>query len=482
MYKKLALRAERGNWAIHFALATLFVVLAGSRAGAVVHPVTLDPKTDSAKCLECHADKAKGKSVHSAIATGCLSCHEIRTNRDITHIKLIEPTPVKLCLQCHADKDASQIKGHVHPPAVRDCLTCHSPHSSDNKNQLVKPLSGGKGENLCLQCHNIGVNVPAKGSRHPALDMGCDTCHVMHKTGDSQQPEFKDHLTKATPALCLDCHDAKDPALEAAHKGQPFEKADCVTCHNPHESARPKLMQAFVHMPFGDGQCDTCHQPAKDGKVVLTAASSKELCLTCHADKGKEIEDAKVPHPGAMGDCTDCHNPHASGQPGLPKTDAVNICLGCHTEIAELAKKKVHHQPAFEQSCSICHTPHGGNNEHLLRVSSPNALCLECHGPEARPTPVANEPLVTIFNGQVKLPENYFAKVSRLPIKYGLGHPVDRHPVVDQMDPNDNTKVRVAINCLTCHQPHSSAQPGLLVNDQANNTAFCSTCHKSFTR
>ncbi len=181
-------------------------------------------------------------------------------------------------------------------------------------------------------------------------------------------------------------------------------------------------------------------------------------------------------------DCTDCHNPHASGQPGLPKTDAVNICLGCHTEIAELAKKKVHHQPAFEQSCSICHTPHGGNNEHLLRVSSPNALCLECHGPEARPTPVANEPLVTIFNGQVKLPENYFAKVSRLPIKYGLGHPVDRHPVVDQMDPNDNTKVRVAINCLTCHQPHSSTQPGLLVNDQANNTAFCSTCHKSFTR
>ena len=109
-------------------------------------------------------------------------------------------------------------------------------------------------------------------------------------------------------------------------------------------------------------------------------------------------------------------------------------------------------------------------------------LCLECHGPDAKPTPLAAEHLVTIFNGQVRLPENYFLKVPRLPIKYGRGHPVEHHPVVDQMDPNDNTKVRVAINCLTCHQPHASAQADLLVNDQANNAAFCNTCHKSFAR
>jgi predicted CXXCH cytochrome family protein len=46
------------------------------------------------------------------------------------------------------------------------------------------------------------------------------------------------------------------------------------------------------------------------------------------------------------------------------------------------------------------------------------------------------------------------------------------------MDPNDVNKVRVAINCGTCHQPHASAQPGLLVKDQANNMAFCASCHK----
>jgi predicted CXXCH cytochrome family protein len=473
-------RREIGKATLAMTALALCIVITGQRATAATHPVPLDPKTDSAKCIECHEDKSKGKAVHSAIATGCLSCHEIRTNRDVTHIKLIAATPVKLCLQCHADKDASQIKGPVHPPAVRDCLSCHDPHTSDNKNQLLKPLSGGKGENLCLQCHNIGVETPGKGSRHAALDLGCDTCHVSHKTGAGPEIDSKFHLTKATPALCLDCHDAKDATLVAAHKNQPFDKADCVTCHNPHESAQPKLLQTFVHMPFAAGQCDTCHQPAKDGKVVLTAATSRELCLTCHADKGKQIENAKVSHPGALGDCTDCHNPHAGRTPAFEKPDAVNVCLNCHTDQAEQGKKHVLHQPAFGLGCATCHEPHGGNNEHLLRAQG-NALCLECHGPDSRPQKLEAENLLTIFNGQVKLPGDYYQKnqVPLLPLKYGRGHPVEGHPVQDVLDPADITKVKTPLSCLTCHQPHSSAAAGLLVKDQVNNMAFCDTCHKN---
>ena len=34
------------------------------------------------------------------------------------------------------------------------------------------------------------------------------------------------------------------------------------------------------------------------------------------------------------------------------------------------------------------------------------------------------------------------------------------------------------MSCMTCHQPHASAQADLLINDQANNQAFCKTCHK----
>jgi len=457
----------------------LVLVLTSRGAVAGVHPVPLEKNTDSAKCLECHEDKGKGKAVHSAIALGCTTCHEIRVNKDITRTKLTATTTQRLCLSCHADKDAAQLKGTVHPPAVRDCVKCHDPHTSDNKNQLLKATSGDKKDNLCLTCHTQGLNVPEKGSRHAALDMGCDACHITHKTGAEPTIENRFHLTKATPALCADCHDLKDAALQKAHRDQPFATANCLQCHDPHQSAQPKLLARFLHPPFADKNCDLCHAPAKDGKVVLAQSNVRELCVTCHDDIAKRIESAKVQHPGAAGDCTDCHSPHASAQPGLPKTDAVSICLDCHTDIADQGKKAHLHQPAFKQGCATCHEPHGGENLHMLRAANPNPLCLECHGPDVKPQKLEKEHLVAIFNGKVKLPENYFTKVPLLPIKYGLGHPVERHPVVDQVDPMNPDKVRVTLNCATCHQPHSSAQPDLLVKDQAANSAFCDSCHKA---
>ena len=460
------------------AVALLLVGVAPAKAD--IHPVPLEKNTDSAKCLECHAEKAKGKAVHTAISMGCNTCHEIRVNKDVTRVKLTTTTPQGLCFTCHADKNAAEIKGLVHKPAVRDCLKCHDPHSSANKFQLLKPTSGGAKENLCLSCHTTGLNVPEKGSRHAALDMGCETCHVTHKVGADPTPENLYHLTKSAPALCVDCHDPKDESLQKAHQNQPFGTADCLQCHDPHESAAPKLMAKFMHPPFADKQCELCHAPAKDGKVVLTQADAKSVCATCHDEEAKKIASAKVQHPGAAGDCTDCHSAHASQTPGLPKTNGVEICLGCHSDVAEQGKKKVLHEPAFKEACGTCHDAHGNDNEKLLRVKSVNGLCLECHGPDApEPQQVENQPAISIFNGKALLPEGYFKKVPILPLKYGAGHPTQFHPVTDVMDAK--TKTMVKIDCLTCHQPHSSANAGLLVKDQRVNMAFCKTCHKEGT-
>lgn len=464
---------------LRLVLLVVAVAFAALPAVAKTHPVPLDKNVDSAKCLECHEDKSKGKAVHSAIATGCLSCHEVRVNKDVTRVKLIATTPYKVCLSCHSDKDAAQIKGTVHKPAVRDCLTCHDPHTSDNKNQLLKPTSGDKKENLCLSCHNQGVDVPEKGSRHAALDLGCDTCHLTHKTGPELTAENRFHLIKAAPALCADCHDLKDAGLQKAHQNQPFATANCLQCHDPHQSAAPKLMARFQHPPFAEKQCDVCHAPAKDGKVVLTQADAKALCLTCHDDKAKLIETAKVQHPGAAGECTDCHNPHAGSSPGFIQPDPVTACLNCHSDQADQGKKAHRHQPVFQQGCATCHEPHGGENQHLLRNASVNAVCLECHGPDRNPVAVESEHLVTIFEGKVKLPDDYFKTKhpTVLPLQYGLGHPTERHPVSDAT--NLKTKAVTPINCLTCHQPHSGAENGMLVKDQAPNLNFCRTCHSN---
>ena len=468
--------------AIHrewFLVCALVVLMAGGRAYAAKHPVPLEKNADASTCIACHEDKTKGKAVHSAMAMGCMSCHEVRTTKDVTRVKLITTTPYALCLTCHADKKAADIKGSVHPPAVRDCVKCHDPHTTENKNQLLKPVSGDAKENLCLSCHKTGLNVPEKGSRHAALDMGCDTCHTTHKTGEIGKVEFDYHLTKTTPALCLDCHDANNADLQKAHNNQPFEKADCLTCHDPHQSAAPKLMAKFVHPPFADKQCDTCHAPAKDGKIVLTQADAKSLCVTCHDDKAKTIETAKVQHPGAAGDCTDCHNPHASNQPGLPKTTRVDVCLSCHSDIPDLKQKRIHHEPAFKQGCTTCHEPHGGDNPKLLRVASVNGLCMECHGPERNPQISETDHVATIFDGKVKLPEDYFRNVSVIPVKYGIGHPTQEHPVTDTMDPKNPGKIATQINCLSCHQPHAGGAEAMLVKDQPSNMQFCKSCHNN---
>jgi len=459
----------------------LAMALPTRTVSAAVHPVPLEKNTDAAKCVECHEDKTKGKAVHSAIAMGCLSCHEIRVNKDATYVKLITTTPAALCLTCHGDKEAAKIKGTVHSPAVRDCVTCHDPHTADNANQLKKSLSGAtKAENLCLTCHTTGVNVPDKGSRHAALDMGCDTCHTTHKVGPKGKQEFDFHLVKALPELCIGCHDPKDAGLQKAHQNQPFGSANCLECHDPHASAAPKLMARFAHPPFADKSCEMCHAPAKDGKVVLTQASVKELCVTCHDDKAKLIDSAKVQHPGAAGDCTDCHNPHASRYPGLPKSNGVEICLGCHAEQADMAStKKALHQPAFSQGCATCHEPHGSANEKLLRASV-NTLCLECHGQDVTAGEIKDAKLITLFGGKVRLPDDYFRKnkVPVLPIKNGKGHPTPAHPVEDIRDLNDLSKVKTAINCLSCHQPHASGARALLVKDQKPGLEFCRSCHK----
>ena len=464
---------------IPIAITALTLLMMAVPIKAAVHPVPLDSKADTSTCVQCHEDKTKGKAVHSAIALGCMSCHEIRANKDVTRVKLITTSTQALCITCHSDKNAASIQGKVHPPAVRDCVKCHDPHTSPNQNQLLLPTDGAtKTDNLCLTCHSTGVDVPKGGSRHAALDMGCDTCHVTHKTGERGKVEFDDHLTKAPPALCLNCHDAKDASLIKAHRGQPFGTANCIQCHDPHQSEKPKLMQAFLHNPFENQMCDSCHQSPKEGKVVLTNTDARALCVTCHDDKAKQIDAAQVQHPGALGDCTACHNPHAGKTPGFLQPDPVSACLACHSDQSEEMKKAHLHQPAFGQGCATCHEPHGSENSHLLRAADVNTLCLECHGPDRDPKKLDDTPLLTIFNGSVKLPADYFrtSHPPVLPLRYGMGHPTDQHPVSGSMDPT-NPK-GAPMNCLTCHQPHASTNSFLLAKDQALNMDFCNGCHK----
>jgi predicted CXXCH cytochrome family protein len=460
-----------------FLIAIVVVFLSGSGV-AQQHPTPLDSNVTATACVGCHQNQAKNKNAHSATEKNCLSCHEVRVTKDVTRVKLLTATPTKLCLTCHSKMEGGQ-GSHVHDQATRDCLSCHDPHATGRANDLLKTTAGAtSSENLCLSCHKTGLNPPKGGSRHEVLDLGCDTCHVTHKSGDKSNPEFAFHLTKSTPALCLDCHDANDQGLVKAHEGQPFAKADCVSCHDPHQSAQPKLMQAFVHPPFGEKLCEVCHEAPKNGKVVLTQAKVKDLCVSCHSDQADKIEKSKFQHPGAQGDCTDCHNPHAGKTRGFPKPDGVNVCLNCHVDQAEQQNKRVLHQPAFEQGCTTCHDPHGAEHPKLLRAEG-NGVCTECHSTGSTHGKMESAHLVTIFDGKVRLPENYFSDQHVVTFNFidGTGHPVGRHPVTGVPDPSDPSKSKT-LGCLSCHQPHSGAAHAMLVKDLRPGLEFCRNCHQ----
>ncbi len=470
--KSLRIRSIRNP-----AIAILLAVCGAVSLFAGKHPTPLAKDIDAAKCLECHQNKTEGQSIHTAVKGGCFSCHEVRVRGEVTRVNLTTATTLSLCLKCHEDKKSAPGQGLLHPPVARDCTMCHDPHDSPNKDHLRSSLAGDQKENLCLKCHDKGLNVSANGSRHAPLDMGCDTCHVIHKKAARENPEAKLHLSKEPHTLCVGCHDVTSEALVKAHRGQPFEKANCLACHAVHQSDGPKLAQKFAHRPYADKSCDACHQAPKDGRVVLTKADSKELCLNCHAETVSKIQSAKVQHPGAKGDCIDCHDPHASRTPGYVRPDPVSVCLKCHKDLDKLqSTKAVLHRAAFRDGCAICHEPHGGSRPKLLRADI-NDLCLSCHGPETKPQKVNGQKLVSILGGSVRLPENYFDSVPRITLKWGLGHPMDKHPVADSPDPLDPTKVK-KISCLSCHQAHAGGAKAMLITDQPPSLSFCSQCHK----
>jgi predicted CXXCH cytochrome family protein len=106
--------------------ASLLLLLAGLPASAVEHPGVLH-KEDI--CSTCHADKTRGKSVHSAIAMGCTVCHLAQTQGDMTTLNLLMPKE-RICSACHEQSEETR----QHSSGAKGmCVDCHDSHSSDRR-------------------------------------------------------------------------------------------------------------------------------------------------------------------------------------------------------------------------------------------------------------------------------------------------------------------------------------------------------------
>jgi predicted CXXCH cytochrome family protein len=118
---------------------SLLLVLATFPASAaenrgVEHPGSVHADDN---CSSCHADKSRGKSVHSAIELSCTVCHLAQTSGDMTTLTLLMPK-ARICFACH--EEASSARPH-RPVTTKPCLDCHDAHSS-NRRMLLREPSG----------------------------------------------------------------------------------------------------------------------------------------------------------------------------------------------------------------------------------------------------------------------------------------------------------------------------------------------------
>ena len=325
--------------------------------------------------------------------------------------------------------------------------------------------AAGSGNTACLRCHESVATLLKSKVVHAAVELGCDSCHVNHDVDASAKGKAGYYLVSRQPDLCTTCHSTKDAALVAAHRGQPFERANCSGCHNPHASDNAKLISGRAHPPFAERQCQKCHVEPEGGKVKFVAASVNELCEGCHTEFKARYDQSKVKHTLVEIDknsCIDCHRPHASAQPKLLKAAVNTVCTGCHVD--KPGNKKFIHEPAMA-NCAICHDPHS-SNFHVHLKADVNTLCTACHG--------LHPPAQNSEGTALTVPENFRQMATKISLdSQNRGHPYIGHPV---SGPGIAPQQDKTLSCVSCHTPHSGTMVQRFVGELRGN-ALCLSCH-----
>jgi predicted CXXCH cytochrome family protein len=235
------------------------------------HPVEIPKDTD---CATCHEDKTKGKAVHSAIAMGCTSCHEVKTEKGTTTVNLTSPKD-QLCFTCHdKSKDAD-----LHAPyEAGQCTTCHDPHTSDYPKQLRAELNG----NFCLECHGPRKEVPEKVAIFKSQEMTKDQFNSIPKIYLSADL-MRDHPVD------------KHPTQGMPNPLQPEAKMTCTTCHAIHSAPNEKLLPAADKE--GRDVCTQCHLVVDSAKEAVALKEGGALDAKRLEELRKKNPDAGKPAP-----------------------------------------------------------------------------------------------------------------------------------------------------------------------------------------
>lgn len=206
-------------------------------------------------------------------------------------------------------------------------------------------------------------------------------------------------------------------------------------------------------------------QDASEHPFIKSSDMKSETCLTCHAEK----KEGKFVHSAVGMGCENCHQAASENEKTTVSLVATGggLCAMCH----KAAKDPVVHGPYQSGQCLTCHDPHQSEFKAQTRAET-NSLCLACHAPRR-----TTDSEVTLFASQAISAKEFdaIAKIGLDPTQR-FGHPWATHPVAGRDDP---LRKGEKISCLSCHQPHASAQPTLVRAAADPKTDICDSCHQA---
>jgi DmsE family decaheme c-type cytochrome len=270
-----------------------------------------------------------------------------------------------VCLTCHEALEAGFTEHYsktIHAKVLapqnalneqmaRGCEACHGPGS------LHVQAGGGKGvgglvdfegsspeavaaqDTTCMQCHVGGNRRFWTGSVHSTRDVGCISCHtVMSSVSESNQLS---HGTEAE--TCAQCHQIQNARQY----------------RNAHMPLRPGAFQSSTAVD-GKMSCGSCHNPhGTVGEKLIAHISTRDSCLSCHADKrGPFLWE----HPPATEDCLNCHDPHGTTRESMLKLGLPRLCSSCHGTGHAGGSRDKNHRAVIGTSCLQCHGQVHGTN------------------------------------------------------------------------------------------------------------------------
>lgn len=240
----------------------------------------LEPLTDEASCVACHArtQREVGRSAHKG-AAGCNDCHgaphEIHAVADLASA-MSPVNQIQSCGGCHDTPEmpleryvtsehgrALLLSGLIDAPSCSDCHGGHRIFAVDNDRS---PTSHENSPEMCGSCHLLLLEdwkeLSAHGLAWQEEKDGpvCIDCHATHGIADPTTSTSR----LASADNCGGCHDEYLTTFRDSFHGQAgdlgmFAGAVCADCHTPHKNLPAEHPQSSVNAANLAQTCSQCH-------------------------------------------------------------------------------------------------------------------------------------------------------------------------------------------------------------------------------